>query len=163
VLLAAGGIFVWASGMLNVEKSGPVDVDIQGQTERIKRTGKKAILKTDVVVEDEKEEGTRIVVAQPVVHKITEEPDEGPPPTKPRVEVVIKDEPGDDGQTALVVVPIDPTPRVKYALRAPQGVPAQFQDFREGPPSKNPQPNKGVVVTHSPITFGVSATDAAGD
>src|SRR5262245_15765402 len=125
VLLLGGGLFLVVSGLGESllagpgtgkppEKASQVEVT-EGRTEKLKTTGKKSVNRTEAVIEDEQEEVTRIVLAQPVVHKITEEPDEGPPPARGKVEVVIRDDPENTAPHAPIAV--DPTPRVKYALR----------------------------------------------
>jgi predicted secreted protein len=103
-----------------------------------------------VQVQDEPDEGS---------FKIEDEPEERTGKLVP-VKVDIKDEPGESGPAAI---PIDPTPRVKYALRTPPGSPQpppELRDFRQGP-NAHSMPNKGVPNPVNPFSFGMSATAAA--
>ncbi len=109
-----------------------------------------------VQIQDEPDEGP----AGAAAFKIEDEPEErvGNAPPAP-VKVEIKDEPAEGGPAA----PIDPTPLVKYALRSPNGLPLrpELTDNRTGPNTASP-PNLGIVMPLNPLSFGVSATDAAG-
>jgi hypothetical protein len=108
-----------------------------------------------VQVQDEPDEGGPGLPS----FKIEDEPEERTGKPLP-VKYEIKDEPGESGPAAL---PIDPTPRVKYALRSPPGFPpppVQLSDGRQGPNTQI-MPNKGIPSPSNPLSFGISATAAA--
>ncbi len=156
LLVLGGGFFVLVSGVLNpaaekdesaAKKNGPVNIALEDdRTEKVKG-GKKKPGKTITVVQvkDEGEEVTRLVVDQPgapVVARVVEEKDEGPPPMKPRTEVVIKDEPA-EGPAGAAGFPLDPNPLVRYQRGGAEFGITAVRDRRGQPLNK--------LITYSPV------------